>query len=133
MAGIIANGNLRIVIVQNQMLPKEGPQVIPSGFIDLTQNGGLYTLDLSNEQWLNKISGIQTLFIDNSTSGVSVAIKDQNTGHEIVADPHTQGFYAFMSSKPTNLQINGPGGPTNFQFFMINTPIPPVVWAAHHP
>lgn len=133
MAGIINQNQLQIVTTQNQMLPREGPIVIPIGPVDLTQNNGQYTLDLSNEQWQNKVSGIQGIFIDASTSGVPVAIKDQGTGHELVANPHTQGFYTFLCGKPTLLAFNGPGGPANFKVFLLNFPVAGVVWAATHP
>lgn len=126
---------LNTINTQNQLLPKEGSIIVPIGPLDLSNATGLatYTLDLSTMEWQNRISMVQGLFIDASTSGVPIAIKDLNTGHEIVVNPHTQGFYTFLSSKPTQLQINGPGGPTNFKFWLLNAPIPGMVWAATHP
>jgi hypothetical protein len=124
---------IRALIVQNQKIPKEGSIALLVGPIDLTQNNGLYTVDLSQYEWQNRISIVQALFIDCSSSGVPVAIMDQTTGHEIVANPHTQGFYNFMAVNPTKLQINGPGGPSGFKCFLLNFPVAGMVWAATHP
>lgn len=133
MSANIDQNSLRLLILQNQMLPKEGPGAVYLGPVDLTQNNGVYYADLGELMRRGKISMIQTLFIDCSTSGVPVAVKDTISGHEIVANPHTQGFYSFLCQNPPKLQINGPGGPTNFVVIACNAPIPTAVWAATHP
>jgi hypothetical protein len=124
---------LRSLILQNQLIPTEGPVALALGPIDLTQNNGLYYIDLSQLMNQARISMIQTLFIDCSQSGVPVAVKDTVTGHELVANPHTQGFYTFLCQNPARLQINGPGGPSDFLIFACNVPIPTAVWNATHP
>jgi hypothetical protein len=123
------------LIPKNQLIPPEGPVAINVGPLDFSLATGLaqYNIDLSVQEWQNRISMVQSVFIDLSQSGVALTVTDLNSGHVIVANPHTQGWYAILSPTPTRLQFNCTGGPNNVAIFLCNTPIPGVVWAATHP
>src|SRR5690349_19411679 len=117
--------------VMNQQVPGKGV-TIPV-LLDMTQNNGVYTLDLSAMEQQSRIDFIQTIFIDMSQSGVPLSVMDLTTNHEIVANAHTQGFYNLLASNPTKLLIQCPGGPAALKMYFTNLPIPGAVWAATHP
>lgn len=131
---IIDTKQLKTLMIQNQMIPKEGPLAV-SLLLDFSFATGLtqYTLDFSQYQWLAKLSIIQSVYIDNSTNGVPLVLQDVNTGYTIVANPHTQGWYQILSPVPTKVQFNCSGGPNNVNVIFANVPIAGVVWAATHP
>jgi hypothetical protein len=130
----VQSGVLNQLVVKNQLIPPEGPIAIPLT-LDFSLATGLtrYTIDLSQQQWQNRISMVQSIFIDLSATGVALTLTDLNSGHTIVANPHTQGWYAILSPVPTKYQINCDGGANNVSIFLCNTSIPGVVWAATHP
>jgi hypothetical protein len=130
----IQSGLLNQLVVKNQMIPPEGPVAIPLT-LDFSIATGLsqYTIDLSQQEWQNRISMVQSIFIDLSATGVALTLQDLNSGHTIVANAHTQGWYSILSPVPTRYQINCDGGANNVAIFLCNTAIPGVVWAATHP
>jgi len=125
---------LKNLQIQNQMIPREGPQALALT-LDFSLATGLsqYTLDLSQYQWQAKFSILQSIYIDNSANGVPLVVQDQNTGFQLVANPHTQGWYTILSPVPTKIVLTCSGGPNNVQIFLANVPIPGMVWAATHP
>jgi hypothetical protein len=132
--GVIQDARfLRTLTVQNQDFPPEGPAAIPL-LLDFTVPAdGNILVDLSEVEQQNRISMIQTIFIDMSKSGVALVVQDFSTGMEIVAAPRTQGYYQFACSNPTKLIFNCVAGPAGLKIFLFNVAIPGAVWAATHP
>ena len=133
---LVDNRQLRTLDGQYQMIPAEGPIAIPLT-LDFSNATGQasYTVDLSPYQNMGnkRISIVQTAFIDMSQSGVALTLTDRDSGQQIVANPHTQGYYNILAPTPVVLDIACTNGPNNVYVALINVPIPGTVWAATHP
>lgn len=131
MSAPINTNNLQTLQTMNQQVPQRGLAV--SLLIDMTANNGDYTLDLSQYEWQNKFDFVQSVFIDLSETAAALVLTDLTTGHSIVAEGHTQGWYNILSQSPSRLRIQNVGGPSDLKIFLSNLPIPGVVWSATHP
>jgi hypothetical protein len=109
----------------NGSVPKEGPKAIP---LALTFAGAeSVSIDLVLQKQLAKISGIQTIFIDNSANTHAVTISAQATQQIIECPPSSQGYFPILVTSDLKFVISSEGaGDTEFQF--INFAIAGAVW-----
>lgn len=122
---------LRAVSLAMQMVPKEGPLGVPLNFDFSAQP--FYLVDFSEATQQNRISCVQSLYIDASGVDAPIVVQDQSTGFTIVAMPRTQGFYQFMTPNPAKIQVSCASAVSGVQVFAYNIAIPSAVWSATHP
>jgi hypothetical protein len=115
-------------------MPKEGPRCIPLTQLDFTAQAG-YSMDLTQVQRQDRLTIVQTIFVDNSGNPGAVTITFGGTGQVIVANPNTQGYYPVMCTSPITLTVSmqgapSPGLPTSVPIYLINIPIEAAQWPA---
>jgi hypothetical protein len=107
-------------------MPPEGPKCIPIT-LDFTIQDS-YTLDLSPLNWAAKLSMIQTVFVDSSTSAVDVVVTVPASQQILKIKSGTQGYYPILVPNPIKLLVKCPGGPVDVRLELLNFPIPHGQW-----
>lgn len=120
------NQHMQNVALDNQQIPSEGTKAIPA-LMDFTLSDQ-FVFDLQNIQARGFMSMVQTLFIDMSQSDVPMTLFFNSSGQTIVAKGRTQGYYCVLCPSPVKFTANCKGGPLGVVIFLINVPIPGIVW-----
>lgn len=117
-------------VIQNQLIPDEGPKMLP---LLLPFTDGVTTefdLDLQNFQARGFVSMIQTAFIDMSGITTGTLQVQMQTGSQIViAKANTQGYYALLCPNPVKIHFIGVANMGKVSVILINVPIPGATWA----
>lgn len=107
--------------INNALVPKEGPKTIPV-LVDLrTASSAL--VDLTQQQMTQKISFIQTIFVDNSLNTESVSIQADTTNQILRVPAGVQAYLPILSPIPPRFIIATTGAvivPIQF----LNIPMP---------
>lgn len=122
---LLNNKMLSYYNTQNQVIPDEGPKVVPL-VLDFTAQD-VYTLDLLNQEQQALISLIQGMFIDMKDSNVPLQITIEGPGQVIQAKGLTQGYYSVLCPSPPRFTFSCPGGPI-LKVILMNMPVIGVVW-----
>lgn len=123
---VFDTSKVSILAIDNQFIPKEGPKAIPL-FLDFTLADS-FILDFVMRQQQGFMSMVQTLFIDASGTDKPVVVTIGGTNQIITAKGRTQGYYSALIPNPVKLTVTCIGGPIGLQIFLINVPVPGVVW-----
>jgi hypothetical protein len=94
-------------------------------------NGDPIEINAQYFQSLGKFSMLQTLFIDMDGAANNLRIRVGTSGQIIVAKVNTQGYYTVLAPNPFTLEFESaaPGSTDNLPVYLINVPIPGVVWS----
>jgi hypothetical protein len=84
-------------------IPPEGPKYISFAYDFSIQNTHKIDLNLLVQQ--NNISGIQTVFIDNSLNNSTVSLSVEETQQKIQLGPLQQGFFPMMVTERTSITV----------------------------
>lgn len=124
--GIDATQLSSLALLDIAKIPKEGPKAIPL-VLDFTASDS-YLLDYGNQQRLNKITMVQTVFIDASLSDVPVSVSVQGLNQVITAKGRTQGYYPVCCPNPLKLVFTCITGPAGVIIILLNYPVSPCQW-----
>ena len=127
---LLNNQQLNYQPVNNQEVPGEGPKAIPL-LLDFTGSTTEWDLDLTNQQQQDRISMVQSLYIDLSKAANDLIVVFPISGQSIRAKAATQGYYTVLCPTPIriNFQSSGAGG-VLVPVFLMNVPVSGVVWDA---
>lgn len=119
---------LRFQVINNQVIPDEGPKAMPL-VLDFT-TGAPIELDLTLMQQRAIMSMVQSIFIDASQSANDIAVTvGAGGGQTIIAKTKTQGYYTILAPNPAKLVFTSlNGGTDNVSVILLNVPVPGVVW-----
>ena len=114
--------------IKNDLVPQDGPKGAPllldfSG-IGITE----YDLDLTIPRQQNRISMIQTIYIDTSNSDTGITVICGGTNQNITVKGRTQGFYPVAIPNEPTLRFLGTASTTIYQVILFNIPIAGVNW-----
>ena len=114
--------------VSNSRDPAEQPVTLPFNF-DFTAADS-YIIDLTKQLQAGSISGIQTIYCDNSLNDVPVAINVGGSGQRIVFGAGAQGYLPILAPMPVFMTLDGTGSSTgtNVIVELVNVPMPLGIW-----
>lgn len=124
------------VALDNQQIPHEGGKALALPILDFSQANQFF-MDAELLGQLGFMSMVQTIFIDMSTSDISLQVTFNGSQQVIVAKGRTQGYYTCMAPNPVKLTFLCPGGPgldpttgrVGIRIWLLNVPIAGLVWA----
>lgn len=111
--------------VNNQLMPKEGPKVVPFTFDFSIQNA--YAVDMQLQQSLQMISLIQSVYVRNPGS-VAVTIVWDYSGQIIDFPPQSEGYLPVLVPNPPKFTVTSAGGSSSVQIQLLNIPLPANIW-----
>lgn len=117
------------VIISNSRDPMENPATLPFTF-DFSANA-VQTIDLTTMLQRGTISGIQTMYFDNSGNAGVVIVSIEGTEQVITMPSNSQGYVPVLCSNPIRITFDGTAAvaaPVNVE--LINVPMPLGVWKA---
>ena len=123
----VNNGSL-VIPTKNQLVPAEGPKVVPLTF-DFTANPS-YLVDLQSVMSRYFISVIQTLFFDTTSMTQPVTVTPSISSQPLILPPGSQGYLPCLV--PTNeakLTVASADTSHSCSIFLLNFPIAPAVWS----
>jgi hypothetical protein len=126
MAGVVDPNGLRAQALDNQEIPDEGGKSL-AVFLDFSAQD-TFGLDVSLLMQRGIISMLQTLFVDMSNTDQPLQIFFEGSRQTITCKGRTQGYYSVLAPNPVKMTLRCPGGPLGLQLYLINVPIPGVVW-----
>lgn len=118
---------IRTLEINNQTAPTEGPRCLPLSF-DFSV-GDTYLVDLLNLEQQTRVSMIQTIYIDASSTDSQVVFTALGSQQVVTAKGRTQGFYNVLVSNPSQVTFQCDDGSAVIPVQLINTPIAGAVWA----
>jgi len=105
--------------------PIEGPKVLPY-IINLT-NTPNFEIDLMAEYQAKKISGAQSIFVDN-TLNTSLLTLELNTQQLIKIPPGAQGYVRLLMQNPPKI-VGSSGGTQIIRLHILNFPTDTMIWS----
>lgn len=99
---IPSNNSVQANQAFNGAVPGEGPKAIPYVFNFLANSGA--DIDLSNYKQTGRLSGIQSMFIDNSNNAGIVTITLASTQQQIKCPANAQAYFPVIMT--SNLKFN---------------------------
>lgn len=113
------------IIVLNATVPPEGPKCIPIP-VDLT-TAATAQIDMTLATGQQKISGVQSIYVDNSENPAPLTVLVDGTNQEIECPALSQGTYPVISTNRPKFTVSSTGGVSVLIHFL-NVPIPCNVW-----
>lgn len=124
---LIDYNSLQVSLLQNQVVPPEGPRTVPIR-LDFGNTGEI-DVDLGQLQQRGFLNMVQTIFVDMNGAPNNLLINVNGTGQQIVCKVNTQGYYTILCPNPVKISfVSTQGGPI-ISAFLCNSPIPGAVWA----
>lgn len=117
---------LQNVLVNNQIVPPEGPRVIPVQ-LDFT-NTDTIEVDLGQLQQRGFMNMVQTVFVDLNGNANNLVIKVNGALQNIVCKANTQGYYTILAPNPAKLAFVCVIGGGTVTVHLCNSPISGSVW-----
>lgn len=115
------------VPVANALIPKEGPRAV-SVVAPFTVSATTFLIDFQQTQTLQKMSVIQTLFVDNFKNPQPLTILCSGTNELITFPAFAQGYIPVLAVAPsTNFNIATTGA-VSVALIFLNVPINPIIW-----
>lgn len=126
---MIYSGNVAFCMLNNQVIPDEGPKEIPLVLDFSASNGDPILVDLTLFGQDGRFSMLQSIFMDLSQSPNDVQVTIDISNQRIVAKTKTQGYYSVLAPNPIKLKFESlQGGLIAVPVALINVPIPGTVW-----
>lgn len=112
--------------IWNGLLPEGGLQAMLATADFST--GSAFTIDLTIGNLQQKLTNIQSVFIDNSQNAQGVTLASQTPGGTTISIPGGyQAYLPLLQPNPPKFIVSSTGtGKTNFYF--VNAPLPAAVW-----
>ena len=120
--------NVNVQQLSNQEVPDEGPKGVPL-LLDFS-SAAEWDLDLTNQQQQQRISMIQSAYIDLSGATDDLVITMPIGGQVVRAKAGTQGYYSLLCPNPPRLNFANSSGSDVVPVFLLNVPVASVVWDA---
>jgi len=111
---------LAVYTTQNLLVPAEGPRAIPL-LLDFSLSQA-YSLNLQNSEELRRMTMIQGVFIDNSSSITSVSVSCPITGQTITVAPGHQAYKTLFCPYPSQINFFSTSGIV-LKFQLTNFPV----------
>jgi hypothetical protein len=111
--------------VANALVPKEGPKAV-SLQIDLTTQTGVI-VDFTLAYMQQKLSAVQSAFVDNSGNQFPVTLTVDNPYQNIVCPALAQGSFPLVAAIRPKITVASEGAVVVPVIFL-NVPIPAAVW-----
>jgi hypothetical protein len=126
MAEASAGSNaFQAVPVFNATIPKEGPKSLPVT-CDFSVVG-TYDIDLTLIQSQQRMSVVQSVFVDNTLNGQKTTITINGNSQTLVIPAGGQAYLPLLAAKPTIITVASTGGVVVPMIFL-NVPVPACVW-----
>jgi hypothetical protein len=122
---IINQQQLQVLLVNNQIVPNEGPKAVPL-FLNFAAATD-FTLDMTEFQERKFLEMVQTIYVDCSLSASDLTVTFGKSNQKIVAKAGTQGYYPVLVPNFTSIDFSSAGG-VLIPVFLVNVPIPGLVW-----
>ena len=120
---------VQFVPVPNQQIPDEGPKAIPLLLDFSTDPNGTIDIDGQMIGAQGRFAMVQTIFIDLNGAANPLTVTFNQSGQSITAKVNTQGYYNVLAPNPWKIRFQSlPGSTDNVGVYLINVPIPGVVW-----
>lgn len=118
---------LQNIQTNTQQMPCEGPKGLKI-ILDFSGTATNYLVDMLTIQQQNRLSLVQTLYIDLSGASHDLTVVIQGSGQVIVAKAGTQGYYAVLCPNPPvfNFTVGSTGDIDTV--YLLNVPVAGVVW-----
>lgn len=123
---LITAQQLRVVSVQNQYIPDEGPIAVPL-VLDFTVADS-YTVNLQQFMATAKMSMVQAVFLDNRQGTTALSISSKETGQVLEIPAGAQAYLPILASNPATLVIAYAGADITLTVFLLNFPVAAEVW-----
>lgn len=124
---IINAAGLNFQDAPNNTVPQEGPKGIPI-LLDFTGAVTEYDLDMTIPQQQNRISMVQTVYIDASASTAGMTIVVQGTNQRVTVKGKTQGYYPVAVPNEPKFQFLGTANDALIPIILFNVPIAGINW-----
>lgn len=118
--------NFVTLSTNNNVFPCEGPKCIPIKFIFL--GAETQEIDLVQQVQSNKISLIQSLYVDNSTNAASIDIVSDVTDQLITVPANSQGYVQLLGANPPRFSVTATGA-ANVTIHALNFPVLSTFWS----
>lgn len=115
--------------IPNNTVPQDGPKGIPI-LLDFSGAVTEYDLDLSIPRQQNRISQIQSVYIDASASTAGMTVIANGTNQAIKVQGGTQGYYPIAVPNEPKLRFLGTANDAVCQVILFNVPIPGQSWSS---
>lgn len=125
---IVNPAGLNFQDAPNNTVPQEGPKAIPI-LLDFSGAVTEYDLDMTIPREQNRISMVQTIYIDASLSTNGLTLICEGTNQRITVKGKTQGYYPIAVPNEPKLQFFGTASDAIIPIILFNTPIAGVQWA----
>lgn len=125
---IVNPAGLNFQDAPNNTVPQEGPKAIPI-LLDFSGAVTEYDLDMTISREQNRISMVQTIYIDASLSTNGLTLICEGTNQRITVKGKTQGYYPIAVPNEPKLQFFGTASDAIIPIILFNTPIAGVQWA----
>lgn len=112
----------------NNKFPCEGPKVVPQ-FLDFA-GATQFVVDLKMLVQQNKISEVQSIFVDNSSNDKPLSILVAVQRQTIVIPPYSQAYLGILASV-AELTVSSQSTMAMVGLFVQNFPVSNCVWAAN--
>lgn len=110
----------------NALVPKEGPKMVP--FVLNFPTNPAYLIDLTLTMQQQRISVVQSVFIDASAATASVSVAVQGTQLTITLEKGDQGFFPILVPT-TGAKFSIASASTNpVTVIFLNVPVPSSIW-----
>jgi hypothetical protein len=112
----------------NGSVPREGPKSVP---LTITFTGAQTILvDLQQQSQLARISGVQTVWIDNHANAFPITIASEGTQQVVECPPNAQGYFPILVTSNLKFDVtSGHAGTIEIQ--LINFAIAAAVWSVN--
>jgi hypothetical protein len=124
---IIDPTSLNFQDIANDLVPQDGPKGIPI-LLDFSGAVTEYDLDMTIPQQQNRISQVQTVYIDASGSTAGMTVICKGTNQNITVKGHTQGYYPVAVPNEPRFIFLGTASDAIIQIILFNAPIAGVNW-----
>ena len=120
--------NLPVQPTANQLVPSEGPKMLGPVILDWSTTLS-YLVDLYVTMSQQKMSIIQTLYIDNSNNANPATVTTGIAGQAITCPAGVQGYFpALVPSQQAKFTIATSGMAGSTTIYFLNMPLPAMIW-----
>ena len=123
---VTPSGGLIVNPLFTALIPNEGPKGVGLNF-DFSVSAS-WLADFQQAVDGGRISGVQSLFVDNWASGQTVTVISLETGHRIEVPPYSQGLFPILTIRLPKIQISSSGTGLAAIYFL-NVPVPYATWS----
>ena len=128
MSAVVDPTQLNFQDVPNNTVPQDGPKGVPL-LLDFSGAVTEYDLDMTIPRQQNRISQIQTIYIDASKSAHGMTVIAAGTNQNVTVAGGTQGYYPIAVPNEPRFRFLGTANDAICQVILFNVPIPGQSWS----